>query len=79
MDTGDWRATVYGVTKGWTRLSDFTTILVSLGEGLGDGYVSGGGKHPMPLGRAVFVRKKSKGGSCLKEKGLRTCEKGLYS
>ena len=24
MDRGAWRATVYGVTKSWTRLSDFT-------------------------------------------------------
>ena len=24
MDRGAWKATVYGVTKSWTRLSDFT-------------------------------------------------------
>ena len=24
MDGGTWRATVHGVTKSWTRLSDFT-------------------------------------------------------
>ena len=24
MDKGAWRATVHGVTKSWTRLSDFT-------------------------------------------------------
>ena len=24
MDNGAWRATVHGVTKGWTQLSDFT-------------------------------------------------------
>ena len=24
MDRGGWQATVYGVTKSWTRLSDFT-------------------------------------------------------
>ena len=35
----------------------------------GNADVSRGGKHLMPLGRAVFVRKKSKGGSRLKEKG----------
>ena len=27
MDRGDWRATVHGVAKSWTRLSDFTHTL----------------------------------------------------
>ena len=27
MDRGDWRATVLGVTKGWTRLSAHTRLL----------------------------------------------------
>ena len=27
MDRGDWRATVLGVTKGWTRLSAHTHLL----------------------------------------------------
>ena len=26
MDRGAWRATVYGVSKSWTRLSDFTSL-----------------------------------------------------
>ena len=26
MDGGSWQATVHGVTKSWTRLSDFTFI-----------------------------------------------------
>ena len=26
MDRGAWRATVYGVAKSWTRLSDWTTL-----------------------------------------------------
>ena len=54
-------------------------LLLSVGEVRGDGDVTRGWKHPMPLGRVVFMWKKSKGGSCFKEKGLRTCEKGLYS
>ena len=28
MDRGAWQATVHGVTKGWTRLSDFTFLVV---------------------------------------------------
>ena len=28
MDGGAWRATVHGVTKNWTQLSDFTYIVV---------------------------------------------------
>ena len=26
MDGGAWKATVHGVAKGWTRLSDFTSL-----------------------------------------------------
>ena len=26
MDGGAWQATVHGVAKGWTRLSDFTSL-----------------------------------------------------
>ena len=26
MDKGAWQATVHGVTKSWTRLSDFTSL-----------------------------------------------------
>ena len=26
MDRGAWRATIHGVTKSWTRLSDFTSL-----------------------------------------------------
>ena len=26
MDRGAWRATVHGVAKSWTRLSDFTSL-----------------------------------------------------
>ena len=28
MDGGAWQATVHGVTKNWTQLSDFTYIVV---------------------------------------------------
>ena len=28
MDAGAWWATVYGVTKSWTRLSDITLLVV---------------------------------------------------
>ena len=28
MDRGAWQAIVHGVTKGWTRLSDFTFLVV---------------------------------------------------
>ena len=28
MDGGDWRATVRGVTKSWTRLSNFTSLAI---------------------------------------------------
>ena len=30
MDKGAWLATVHGVAKSWTRLSDFTIYLLSL-------------------------------------------------
>ena len=30
MDGGAWWATVHGVTKSWTRLSDFTLLTLSL-------------------------------------------------
>ena len=30
MDRGAWQAAVYGVTKSWTRLSDFTSLVRSL-------------------------------------------------
>ena len=30
MDRGAWEATVHGVAKSWTRLSDFTSLLLSL-------------------------------------------------
>ena len=36
MNRRDWQATVYGVTKSWTQQSDFTTILLSVGEVLGE-------------------------------------------
>ena len=38
MDGGAWWATVHGVAKSWTRLSDFTFFLsiVSFGEGNGN-------------------------------------------
>ena len=33
MDGGAWQATVHGVAKSWTRLSDFTfTVLYALVE-----------------------------------------------
>ena len=32
MDRGAWRSTVHGVTKSWTRLSNFTFFLSPLGE-----------------------------------------------
>ena len=28
MERGAWRATVHGVTKSWTRLSDFTYLVI---------------------------------------------------
>ena len=38
MDRGAWEATVHGVAKSWTRLSDFTFFLsiVPFGEGNGN-------------------------------------------
>ena len=38
MDRGAWQATVYGATKSWTRLSDFTfsVSIVYFGEGNGN-------------------------------------------
>ena len=33
MDRGAWRATVHGVTKSWTRLSNWTTATTVLGWG----------------------------------------------
>ena len=38
MDGGAWSATIHGVTKRWTRLSDFTFFLsiVPFGEGNGN-------------------------------------------
>ena len=35
MDGGAWRATVHGVAKSWTRLSDFTFTFMN-GEGNGN-------------------------------------------
>ena len=38
MDSGAWQATVHGVAKSWTRLSDFIFFLsiVPFGEGNGN-------------------------------------------
>ena len=37
MDGGAWKAAVYGVTEGWTRLSDLTFFSLSrIGEGNGN-------------------------------------------
>ena len=33
MDRGAWRATVYGVTKNWTQLSNKTLMLGGMGAG----------------------------------------------
>ena len=56
MDRGDWRATVDGVIKSQTRLSDCTATITKRGRGAGgDGDVTHGWKHPLPLGRAVFM------------------------
>ena len=30
MDAGAWWATVHGVAKSWTQLSDFTSLLINL-------------------------------------------------
>ena len=30
IDGGAWEAAVHGVTKSWTRLSDFTSLLINL-------------------------------------------------
>ena len=38
MDVGAWQARVHGVTKSWTRLSDFTSLTsyFVIGEGNGN-------------------------------------------
>ena len=55
MDRGDWRATVHGVTKSWTRLSYLTCLLRNLyagqeatvrtGHGTTDWFQTGKGVH----------------------------------
>ena len=32
MDRGAWQATICGVTKSWTQLSDFTNLFSDLGR-----------------------------------------------
>ena len=61
MDRGDWWATVHGVTKSRTRLSDFTFTFTFcsaiLGPG-GDGHVGSGcdGDVVVPVDPAIVYR-----------------------
>ena len=52
MDRGAWWATVYGVAKSWTRLSDFTVFLsiVPFGEGNGNPLQCSCLENPMDRG-----------------------------
>ena len=52
MDGGAWKATVYGVAKSWTRLSDFTFFLsiVPFGEGHGNPLQCSCLENPMDRG-----------------------------
>ena len=49
MDRGAWRATVHGVAKSRTRLSDFHIMLLSQPkeEGATEGLENGPGAHPV--------------------------------
>jgi len=44
MDRGAWWATVHGVTKSWTRLSDFTFTFKDTGKGMKEESEHAGGK-----------------------------------
>ena len=51
MDGGAWKAAVYGVTEGWTRLSDFTFFSLScIGGGNGNPFQCSCLGNPMDRG-----------------------------